>query len=620
VDLDFGSIAPGRAGIPWQEGFAQTQDNLAQLRSLLRKGTMKSDSKFSSSFRWEGWAQMAILCCLFLSCTGLARAQAWARTAPHAVNRNDAPLVPYQPRSHEAKASVKVELPPPTAWPYDVPNAPIDADEAARLGLMYQSNITIARYQIKSAHAVTQQARAGLLPTVSLGFNYSDLIESTSRSAISDTSVTGTSSTLGTTTALTSGVTSGTSSAGSTAASGAGIASTTSGTSSLTSGSSGVSTGTTTSTSGLGLSSSASNPYTLSATIRQLIWDFNHTRNLVREYQELETAAVANLTTQQSDTVYNVKQAYYGWVQADRLVAVNETNLLDQQEHLKEARALYSAGTGLASDVTTAETAVSEAVLNLTQAQVNASVARVSLTQQIGIDPRIPLRASASSEVTVNTTDPQILFAMALDQRPEIVYAQANIRSNDYSLKAAHTNNAPALSASLQYSAYGDKLYPQGSTANFLVGITWNPYDGGLTSARIHQSEANLGVAQQQLQNFRVAILSDVAQAYLNLKTAEQKIEAVKAQLESAQESLNISVGRYRVGLGLFLNVLDAQTSLTEAQANQVNAQASLDLARASLNHALGMPLPHGWDQQKQPPQPTVRPQKPPVPLPAPRP
>jgi outer membrane protein TolC len=50
--------------------------------------------------------------------------------------------------------------------------------------------------------------------------------------------------------------------------------------------------------------------------------------------------------------------------------------------------------------------------------------------------------------------------------------------------------------------------------------------------------------------------------------------------------------GRYRAGLGIFLDVIDAQAALTTANANLVNAQSALDQSRAALYRALGRPIP----------------------------
>src|SRR5205807_7424565 len=64
--------------------------------------------------------------------------------------------------------------------------------------------------------------------------------------------------------------------------------------------------------------------YQAAGTLRQLLFDFNHTRELVREEVALERVAAANLTRVESDLVLQVKQAFYTDVQDEGLVIVNE--------------------------------------------------------------------------------------------------------------------------------------------------------------------------------------------------------------------------------------------------------------------------------------------------------
>src|SRR5262249_52821333 len=64
-------------------------------------------------------------------------------------------------------------------------------------------------------------------------------------------------------------------------------------------------------TGGGGAAGSTATGYAATATLRQLIFDFNHTRDLVRQSEAEERASVANLSRTQSDLVLQVKQQFY---------------------------------------------------------------------------------------------------------------------------------------------------------------------------------------------------------------------------------------------------------------------------------------------------------------------
>ena len=159
-------------------------------------------------------------------------------------------------------------------------------------------------------------------------------------------------------------------------------------------------------------------------------------------------------------------------------------------------------------------------------------------------------------------------------------------------MSAAKTTNAPALTASISASTRGATFPPGNDFLTVSANIVWDPFDGGLATGREREARANRVTAQAQLTGTQLAVTSDVSQAYLNLRTAEQRVTTADAEIADAQESVRLAEGRYRAGVGTFIDVTDAQAALLTAQTNRVNAQSAVDQARAALAHAIGAPLP----------------------------
>ena len=478
---------------------------------------------------------------LMLSCLGLT-SDAGAQPAAAAPVQPPlaAPLQqtpPIAPKIEETPLPPKVALPPPPTVPPDVPNRPLSADEAALIALHHQPTIIEAGAGISAAHGRTLQARSGLLPTVAVtaGYSHVETLATETRGAPS-----------------------------------------------------GLGGGTVT-TGGGGVTVAG---YQAAGTLRQLLFDFNHTRDLVREEVALERVAAANLTRVESDLVLQVKQAFYTSVQDQALVTVNESNVRDQQAHLALAQARLKSGLGLPSDVVRAETVVADAILNLTVARNNASVAQVNLTLFLGIDPRTPIQTAAAGEPAISTNAVDALVRTALTRRPDIREFQENLRATEHAVSAAKTTNAPALTASISASTRGANFPPGNDFLTVSANIVWDPFDGGLTAGRVREARANRVSAQAQLTGTQLAVTSDVSQAYLNLRTAEQRVTTADAEIADAQESVRLAEGRYRAGVGTFIDVTDAQAALLTAQTNRVNAQSAVDQARAALAHAIGAPLP----------------------------
>lgn len=328
--------------------------------------------------------------------------------------------------------------------------------------------------------------------------------------------------------------------------------------------------------------------FTAAATVNQLVFDFNHTRDIVRQSQALTRSANANLTRVQSDLVLQVKQAFYVYGQNLRLVDVNAANVKNQQNHLALAEARLNAGVGLPADVVRAQTAVSNAIFNLNVARNNASVSRVTLALLMGIDPRTPVEVADDTEPEINANDTDALVNQALKCRPEVIQAQANVNAASYGVSAAKTGNAPILSTSAGIVQKDSNFPPNSGSLTVGVSIVWAAFDAGFTAGRVKEANANLVASQAQLQSTQLAVVSDVSQAYLNLKTAEQRVATADAEVANAEESVRLITGRYQAGLGTFLDVLDAQTALVTARTNRVNAVSAVNQARAALAHAVG--------------------------------
>ena len=481
------------------------------------------------------------------------------------------PINPYQVKTREAGPPLPIDVTLPQLLQQQGPvTGPLTADEAARLALYTQANVTIAGREIEQQKGVTQVARAPYFPQINTSVTYLDNLINNRTTGNGPVIVT---TNGGTTTGGTGG--------GNTTG-----ANTTTGT---------TTTGTTADTTNGGIIGSGgvgvSNPITVSASLRQLLYDFQRTRFQVAQSKQLEEAAAANYTQTQYDTIYGVKNSYYSWVQSARLLEVYRTNMDAQRAHLADAVNRYKQGIALPSDVTQAQTNVSAAVLNVTSADVNATVARTSLANQIGIDPRLPLQPADSHERTPVVEDAAGLYDLALSRRPELAFAEAAIQANVFGIEAARRGNAPSVNAQIQYVAFGDRFYPNQDTLNFLLTLNWNPFDGGLTAGRVKQAEESLKISRAQLESYRNRVMMEVSQTYAQMRGAEQQVQTTELQVASAEATVTITVNRYRAGLGTFFEVIDAQTASLQAAINRVNAQLLLEQTRAALNHALGVPL-----------------------------
>jgi len=83
-------------------------------------------------------------------------------------------------------------------------------------------------------------------------------------------------------------------------------------------------------------------------------------------------------------------------------------------------------------------------------------------------------------------------------------------------------------------------------------------------------------------------VTQDVWSGYYNLESANQQLATTTDLLKTAEQNLEVSMGRYKAGVGSIVDVLTAQTALATARQVRINAELGWFVARAQLAFALG--------------------------------
>ncbi len=437
---------------------------------------------------------------------------------------------------------------------------PLTADEAVKLAIKLQPGILSARAALNAQKGRTQQVSAGLRPQVQVAgsYNRATTLNGVRFGAAATAAPAGTSSS-GSTTTTTGGT----------------------GTSTTT-------TATTTSTTNFVPSIGVIVGADVQATLKQLIFDFNHTRDLVKQSRALDRAADQNLAKAIADASFEVKQAFYQYRQGLNLARVYELEVQNRQSQLDLAQSRYNVGLGQPVDVYSAQTAKSEAVLNLQVARDNAEQARITLTLAIGIDPRTPIQLAEVDEPAAPATDVNALVTMALKQRPEALQARETLRATGYAFSAARSTNAPIVSGAMNVISEGDQFVPQNDYLTVGVTLSWSAFDGGLTRGRTQEARANIVAAKSQLVAVEQTIKADVSSAFVNLRSVEGRVTVANAEVANAEQNVQVAEMRYRTGVGQFVDIINAQAFLLNARSNQVNTLALIPQYRAAIQHAVG--------------------------------
>ena len=103
------------------------------------------------------------------------------------------------------------------------------------------------------------------------------------------------------------------------------------------------------------------------------------------------------------------------------------------------------------------------------------------------------------------------------------------------------------------------------------------------------RSEQDAEYQKARLEGLEQSIVFQVWSSYFVLQTAVQQISTSDDLLGSAKQSYDVALGRYKAGVGGFLDLLAAQSALENARAQHVSALAGWYTAFAHLTRSTGM-------------------------------
>lgn len=311
-----------------------------------------------------------------------------------------------------------------------------------------------------------------------------------------------------------------------------------------------------------------------------------------------KTNAQEEILRVEQATKYSAIQGYYALLAYQELQGVYHEAVDNLQGHLDNVQAQYNVGTKAKVDVLSSDVSLANAKTTAITADNNVAVAESNLNNILGLPLETKLNL-ADHQLPFDTYNISLQEATdyAMKYRPEVLQAAIAVQEAERNIDIADAGNKPTV-AITGGNDWADNTFP-GIDANkrswkVAAGVTYNFYDGGATKAKVNQAKQDLLVARETEQKTREAVQLEVKQAYLNIRSAAQKVEETQTVVDQARENYRIQNIRYQAGVGINLDVLDAQLSLNEAQVNHIQALYDYNVGIAKLEQVMGVDVESG--------------------------
>jgi len=347
-----------------------------------------------------------------------------------------------------------------------------------------------------------------------------------------------------------------------------------------------------------------------------------------RAARGLRDAARAELEVTEADVSLLVMRAYLTALLADRLVAIQDSNLALADARLRQVEQFEASGRAARYDVLRARVERANAQPLAIQARGDRELALLELRRLANLPGTLPVRLT-----TRLTPDEALALAdgaarasasadsAALAELPAVRAARLRVRAGQATARAASAGYLPTVSLNLLsgYQAYptgfGPPLAfgglrnidcPAGSEPGRVcteqnggwfsdrsLGLTlsWPVFDGFRTRSDVRQARAQAQIAESQAAQAWENVQVEAARARTELESARAIFTAGRQTSTEAEEAFRLASLRFARGLGTQLEVSDAQLALLTARTNEARAASDLYLAAAGVSRALGRPI-----------------------------
>ena len=217
-------------------------------------------------------------------------------------------------------------------------------------------------------------------------------------------------------------------------------------------------------------------------------------------------------------------------------------------------------------------------------------VSVMSLNKLIGEPVNTPSEIADSLFIVTWLANDSIT-KLALEQRPEIGFAESNILKTQHNEKVVGSRFNPQLGVSAG-GKWGspspglqiDPGFNYSIKANLSIPIIhW-----GQKREEVFAAQQQTEVAKLQMEEIKDKVVLEVESSYYKLSKSQEQFNFSKSSLDNAAKNVSVMLDRYNEGLSSVLEVLDAQLYWQKTYFNFILAKYEVNIAYSQYQYALG--------------------------------
>ena len=315
------------------------------------------------------------------------------------------------------------------------------------------------------------------------------------------------------------------------------------------------------------------------------VWNGNRNINTVKLDQFSEEQAELQAQETANSIQERIAQIYSQILYLAENVKVNEQMLETSLKNEERGQEMVNVGKMSKADLAQLSAQRANDEYSIVEAKSQLMNYKLQLKQLLEITDNeqfdVAIPEISDDQVLAQIPEMQTVYEQALLSRPEIERLQLAIKSSDVSVSIAKAGWMPSVNLtggvttstnSLSGTDWGSQIKSNVNTS-LGVGVTMPIYDGRSTKTAVNKAKINQLQAQLNLQDQQKTLYSDIQQYWLNAWTNQQKYQAAKSSVESAQQSYDLLSEQFRLGLKNIVELMTGKDNLLSAQQNQLQSK-----------------------------------------------
>ncbi|MGE5315671.1 MAG: TolC family protein [Acidobacteriota bacterium] len=337
------------------------------------------------------------------------------------------------------------------------------------------------------------------------------------------------------------------------------------------------------------------NTYSARATLQQPLFTgfrISSARDMAEYSAE---AAQQDFVKDKKELAFTIRSAYWTLFKAREFKKVVDENVEQMRAHVKDVENLMAQGMATTNDVLKVQVQLSDAQVRQIDARNAVLLSMIALNNTIGLPLSTEIEIASPIDPTPrDLAEVEPLVKKAIAGRPEIAAMQARVQAGEAGVTYARSSWYPqiALVGNYTYANPNQRVFPQtqkfSDAWDVSLAVSFDLWNWGATSYQTDQAQSQLAQAYDALGQLKDGITLEVTQTYLAQKQAVERIAVARQGVEQAQENYRITNEKFRKGLSLNSDLLDAEVALLQSKINYTQSLVDYELAEAKLEKAIG--------------------------------